>query len=98
MVATKTMRRYTPEEYLALERRAEWKHEYIDGCIVAMPGVSRNHDRIARAVLVLLDEQSRDGSCEAFTSDVRVGNAATGRYTYPDVSVVCGEQEFEDAE
>lgn len=98
MVAAKSTRRYTPEEYLALERRAEYKSEYIDGVIVAMSGVSRHHDRISLDVLVSLNVQLRDGPCDIFTSAMRVKNLVSGRYTYPDVSVVCGEPQFEDDE
>ncbi|MHB8575631.1 MAG: Uma2 family endonuclease [Dehalococcoidia bacterium] len=96
MVAEKVTRRFTPAEYLAIERRAETKSEYIDGCIVAMSGGSKEHARIAVEVLIALHTQLGDGPCELFNSDIRVGNAVTGRYTYPDLSVVCGEAEFED--
>ena len=36
----------TPQEYLALERKAHCKSEYIDGHIIAMAGASRTHNRI----------------------------------------------------
>src|SRR5438067_938520 len=91
MVAARATRRYTPAEYLALEQQAEWKHEYIDGCIVAMSCASLEHDRIAGDVYGELRGMLRGGPCDVFSSDVRVGNAITGRYTYPDVSVACGE-------
>ena len=35
----------TLEEYLAIERRAEYKSEYIDGEMVGMTGASRQHNR-----------------------------------------------------
>ena len=37
---------YTPEEYLALEREAEFKSEYVDGYIVGMAGASEPHNLI----------------------------------------------------
>ena len=37
----------TPEEYLALERKAEYKSEYLNGEIFAMTGASRKHNLIA---------------------------------------------------
>lgn len=98
MVAAKAARQYTAAEYLAQERQAESKSEYIDGYIVAMSGVSRYHDRIAGDVFASLHGQLRDGPCDIYTSDMRVRNVVTGRYTYPDASVVCGEPEFEDEE
>jgi Uma2 family endonuclease len=40
-------RYYTPEEYLELEKKAEYKHEYRDGEIVPMTGGTTNHNKIA---------------------------------------------------
>jgi Uma2 family endonuclease len=90
--------RYTPEEYLASERKAETKSEYFDGEIFAMSGVSREHNRIALDLASWLNAQFRGGPCEAFMSDMRVRVARTGLYTYPDVVAVCGEPRFEDDE
>lgn len=98
MVAEKSARRYTPEEYLALERKAEYKSEYIDGWIVAMSGASREHGLIAFNCAGMLHGQLGDSSCEAFISDMRVHIPATRRYTYPDVVVACGDIQFEDGE
>ncbi|MHB8576335.1 MAG: Uma2 family endonuclease [Dehalococcoidia bacterium] len=98
MVAQRATQRVTPAEYLALERHAETRSEYLDGCIVAMSGASRVHNRIALDVVRALDPQLGDGPCEVFALDMRVRNLATNRYTYPDVVAVCGEQEFEDDE
>ena len=36
----------TPEEYLAIERNAEYKSEYYDGVMYAMAGVRCAHDLI----------------------------------------------------
>ena len=38
--------RYTPVEYLALERAAQTRSEYLDGEIFAMAGASRRHNLI----------------------------------------------------
>jgi Uma2 family endonuclease len=38
----------------------------------------------------------RGGPCQPFSSSLRVKIAATGNYAYPDLSIVCGEQQFED--
>jgi Uma2 family endonuclease len=81
----------TPAEYLALERAAETKSEYLDGEMVAMTGASRNHNRITFDLGAELLRQLRDRPCEAFMNDMRVLIPATGLYTYPDVVVVCGE-------
>lgn len=53
--------RISPEEYLALERQAETKSEYLDGEIFAMTGASRRHNRIACNLVVALVAQPQGG-------------------------------------
>jgi len=95
-MSTAANKRYTPEEYLNLERAAPWKSEYLDGEIFAMAGTSRQHVRIVRNLIARIDEQLRDTPCEVLGSDMRVKVSRTGLYTYPDTTIVCGELEFED--
>jgi Uma2 family endonuclease len=87
----------TPEDYLKFERASETKHEYLAGEIFAMSGVSRSHDRIVNSISSYLYAQLLEGPCESFSSDMRVKVHSSVYYTYPDLSVVCGEQEFEDS-
>ena len=86
----------TPQQYLALERASEERSEYLDGEMVAMTGVSRNHALIAVNLGRELSSQLLDRPCEVYASDLRVQVSPTGLYTYPDVVVVCGEPRFED--
>jgi Uma2 family endonuclease len=88
----------TPAEYLARERLAETKSEYYDGEVFAMPGGSRAHSVIAVNVAGALNAQLSDRPYEVYNSDMRVQMGKAGPYTYPDVTVVCGEAEFADAE
>ena len=89
--------RVTPEEYLAQERQALYKSEYLNGEIFAMSGANREHNLICVNVSASLHAQLRQRPCEAYVSDMRVKVSPTGLYTYPDVVVVCGEPQFEDA-
>ena len=86
---------YTPEEYLIKERSADFKSEYRNGDIVAMPGASRQHNLITVNISSGLHIQLIDRSCEVYTNDMRVKVSDTDLYTYPDV-VVCDEPHFED--
>lgn len=90
----------TPGEYLRFEREAEARHELLDGEIVAMSGASRRHDTVVGNLFASLHAQLRAAGrrCRPFTSDMRVRSADSGLYTYPDLSVACGEPEFEDEE
>lgn len=90
--------RPTPQEYLALERRAEFKSEYDNGYVNAMSGASREHNLIAGNVHGELRLQLRGRPCESYTSDMRVQAGASGLFAYPDVTVVCGEPRFLDKE
>ena len=87
---------YTPEEYLALERKAKDKSEYFAGEIFAMSGASRQHNLIVANVVATLHGQFRNRPCEVYASDMRVKASPTGLYTYPDVVALCGEPQFDD--
>ena len=86
----------SPEEYLALERKAEYKSEYLNGEIFAMTGASRKHNLITINISGSLNQQLKGNPCEVYGGDMRVKVTPTGLYTYPDVVVVCGEPKFED--
>ena len=87
---------WTPAEYLAFERAAATKHEFVDGQPVAMSGASRAHNLLVGAFVSLLYSGLRGRPCEVYPSDMRVKVAPSGLYTYPDVTVVCGEPLFTD--
>ncbi|HEY8597297.1 MAG TPA: Uma2 family endonuclease [Thermomicrobiales bacterium] len=88
----------TPEEYLAFERESDVKHEYVAGEIIAMAGANRRHNLIQMDTGTTLNLQLRGRNCEVYPSDMRVKVGALGIYTYPDITVVCGDAELEDAE
>lgn len=89
--------RCTPEQYLALERQAQHRSEYVNGYVFAMAGASRQHNLIAGNAFGELRTQLRGRPCEAYINDMRVKVSITGLYTYPDVAALCGEPQFEDA-
>jgi Uma2 family endonuclease len=91
-----TATKISPVEYLELERRAEFRSEYVEGTILPMPGASRIHNLINKNVSGLLWSQLRSKSCEVYQSDMKVRTKA--RYSYPDTVVVCEEPSFEDFE
>jgi Uma2 family endonuclease len=88
--------RLTPEEYLASERKAEYKSEYFNGEMFAMSGASERRVNIVANLMYLLVGQLRGRPCKAYASDLRVRVSPTGLYTYPDVVVVCGQPQFAD--
>jgi Uma2 family endonuclease len=85
-----------PEEYLALERTADHRSEYVDGYVVAMAGGSEAHNVIAGNLVTLLNLHLREADCRVCPSDMKVHRVGTARYFYPDVTVVCGKSQFVD--
>lgn len=85
----------TVEEYLASERAAEYKSEYLNGEIFAMAGASRPHNLITGNIYAKLHAQLELRSCNVYPSDMRLKVSGTGLYTYPGVMVVCGEEQFD---
>jgi Uma2 family endonuclease len=85
----------TPEEYLAIEREAETKSEYVNGEVFAMAGASTPHNRIATDVVSELNFQLKGRNCEVFGSDMRI-KVSPRMYTYADAVVVCGEPVIAD--
>jgi Uma2 family endonuclease len=86
----------TPEQYLEIERKAEFKSEYYQGEMFAMSGARRAHNLIATNAVRELSSQLLERPCEVYSGEMRVNVGPVGLYTYPDVVVVCGEPRFLD--
>ena len=85
----------TIEEYIELDKNSEERFEYFNGEIFSMAGGTPNHTRIARNVCNRLTQRLGDRDCEVFPSDMRIKVPADAPYRYPDVSAVCGKQNYE---
>jgi Uma2 family endonuclease len=86
----------SPEEYLAIERQAEIRSEYLDGEMFAMSGGSRAHNLVVTNLVRELSLHLKKHPCEVYSGDQRVRIPEVDLYTYPDVVVACGEPRFED--
>ena len=95
-MATQPKTFLTPEQYLEIERKAEYKSQYWQGEMFAMSGASRFHNLLAVNLVRETSGQLRRRACEAYGSDMRVRTCPKGLYSYPDLSV-CGKPEFADA-
>ena len=93
-LAGKPRKRFTPEEYLLLERSALEKSEYYDGEIFAMAGALEAHNIVAANALATLLPLLRSRGCQTFGSDMKVGVTPQGPFFYPDVMVACGARKF----
>jgi Uma2 family endonuclease len=82
---------YTPEEYLEIEEKAEYKSEYRDGEIVPMTGGTTNHNKIALNLAASLKIGLRRKNYDVYIGDVRLWIPRYRQHTYPDVMVIEGE-------
>lgn len=98
MGITQRVASLTPAEYLKIERASELRHEYFQGEMFAMTGGSARHSLIKMNIGRELSTKLKGQPCTAFDSDLRIRVSPTGLYTYPDVSVVCGELEYDDVQ
>lgn len=93
---------FTPDEYLAFEREAEERHEWLDGLIYAMAGESPDHSIICSNINASLNLQLRGRPCLVFSPNMKVysrlpsDTSLKGLFSYPDVTVACGKPVFHD--
>ena len=81
-------------EYLARERRAEFKHEYDDGLIVPRDRATKEHVTINVNLVGEIGTQLKGTPCRVYDSDMRTRVDNSNAYRYPDLSVAC-DAEFE---
>ncbi len=100
MSVARRLHGYTYQDYLTLEADSNVRHEYLEGEIYAMAGGSVEHALLSADVITELRLQLRGGPCRVATSDLRVRVLETGKATYPDATVICGEAQLdpEDAQ
>lgn len=82
---------YTPEEYLELEEKSEYKNEYRDGEIIPMTGGTTNHNKLALNLATSLNLALDDLDYEVYIGDVKLWIPRYREFTYPDVMVIEGE-------
>jgi Uma2 family endonuclease len=95
-MSAQPLSRITPEQYLEIERAAEYKSEYFEGQMVAMAGASPAHAYIAMNFGAELRQALKQKPCRVAGSDLRIRVSQEGLYTYPDVVVVCGQPRYAD--
>lgn len=82
-------RRMTPEQYLAGERDAPSRHEYVLGELYAMAGASDAHVTVSGNAFALLKAHLRGSDCRVYMADMKVRCNEGEAFFYPDVMVGC---------
>jgi len=80
---------YSETDYLAAERVAPVRHEYVAGEVFAMAGASKVHGTLALNAAIVLRQHLRGAPCRAWMADMKVRVKADSAYYYPDVVVTC---------
>lgn len=94
--APKYYPKMSPSEFLAWEREQEFKHEYVNGEVLAMSGASINHNRISSNIHGRIWNFLQEKTCEVFSSDLRIAVKTKNSFFYPDIIIACDELEFDE--
>ncbi len=92
-VTMNLLEKLSTEDYIRLEDETGMKHEYHDGWVVAMSGVTEEHDLVASALRDYLRRCLRKKGCRIYSSDIRVFVPECNKFVYPDATIVCGKSE-----
>lgn len=90
MNATKDWYTVRVEDYLAGEKDAAVRHEYVYGEVFAMAGGSNIHNTVTLNLVTALNPAARQKGCRTYSSDLKV-RASEKIFYYPDVMFVCEE-------
>jgi Uma2 family endonuclease len=74
-----------------MENNALEKHEYYKGEIFAMSGASARHNVISSNIFIALGISLKGKNCRPYGSDMRVNIPENTLFTYPDISIYCGD-------
>jgi len=88
-------RKYTLKEYFELEMSSDARHEYWNGEIYSMSGVSESHAQIEVNLIASLRTRLPKQSCRVFPANMRLHVPTLPPYRYADLSAVCGMPTFE---
>lgn len=83
--------KFSIEEYLEMENTSIEKHEYYKGEIFAMSGAKMPHNTISKNLFGCLYVKLKGKKCQPYGSDVRMHIDSNTLFTYPDISIICGE-------
>lgn len=96
MSALTKKKKYTPEEYLAFEEKAEYRSEYDSGIITVMAGSSLNHQQITANFTEFLGSKIRPEGCRVLATEMKIRIESAGKFYYPDLTIICEKPQFYD--
>ena len=79
------------DEYLQFERESPEKHEFYRNEVFAMAGAGPRHNKIFSNLFIALGIGLKGKPCQPYGSDLRIHIPENTLFTYPDISVFCGD-------
>jgi Uma2 family endonuclease len=95
MAYAATVEPMTADEFLKWETEQAERHEFVEGEIFAMVGVTRQHATVAGNVFALLKQHLKGTPCRVYMADMKVKLQTASAFFYPDVFVTCSEQDHQ---
>jgi Uma2 family endonuclease len=86
----------TTEEYLEMDRTSPGKLELHRGKLVIIQGASLKHNQIVSNLIVNIGSLLKGKPCHVYPGDLRTAIPTRDSFTYPDITIVCGEPELLD--
>jgi Uma2 family endonuclease len=96
LAKVKTATVFTSEDYLTFEREADTRHEFVDGEIYEMAGESLSHSRVCMNLAREAGNALKGKKCEPLSPNMKVRTTNASLFSYPDLTIVCGEPQFHD--
>jgi len=87
MKSVKTYKRCSINEYNLLEESGEMRHEFINGKLIEMPAAPREHHKICKRLLSILELLLTDTDYEVYIENMKVAIPGENQFYYPDIMV-----------
>ncbi len=87
MKASESVKVYTVEEYILLEEAGEVRHEFVNGNLYEMSGASREHHKLCKKLLRLLEDLLVGTDYEVNMENMKVAIPGGNQFYYPDIFI-----------
>ena len=87
MKASESVKVYTLEEYILLEEAGEVCHEFVNGNLYEISGALREHHKLCKKLLRLLEDLLTGTDCEVNMENMKVSIPGGNQFYYPDIFI-----------
>jgi Uma2 family endonuclease len=92
-LAVKSDKKYSFNEYMALEEKSEERHDFYHGELYAMAGATAKHHQICQNINATLRDRFKPHGCFISMEGVRLELTKEEFYLYPDLFLTCDERD-----